>query len=157
ADWWRYKSAPFLSDFSNSPGAGMSDWVELSTSWKTLYFTSWSAQKLQADPPPPLLGSSTTPTTPNVAPSVTQAAASPGTATEHVGDTITLTLGFNEAVTVSGTPMLSLNDGNTATYVGGSGTSALTFKTTVASTDTNTSALAITGVNLPSGASIKDT
>ena len=43
-----------------------------------------------------------------------------------------------------------------ATYVGGSGTSALTFSTTVASTDTNTSALAITGVNLPSGASIKD-
>src|SRR5258708_22700847 len=31
-----------------------------------------------------------------------------------------------------------------------------TFRTTVASTDTTTSALAITGVNLPSGASIKD-
>ncbi len=43
-----------------------------------------------------------------------------------------------------------------ATYVGGSGTSALTFRTTVASTDTTTSALAITAVNLPSGASIKD-
>jgi hypothetical protein len=59
-------------------------------------------------------------------------------------------------VTVSGTPTLSLNDGNTATYVSGSGTNALTFRTTVASTDTNTSALAITGVNLASGASIKD-
>jgi hypothetical protein len=91
-----------------------------------------------------------------VLPAVTQATASPGTGTEHVGDTVTLTLGFNEAVTVTGTPTLSLNDGATATYVGGSGTSALTFKTTVASTDTNTSALAITGVNLPSGASIKD-
>src|ERR1700730_6115564 len=91
-----------------------------------------------------------------ILPAVTQATASPATGTELVGDTITLTLGFNEAVTVAGTPTLSLNDGNVATYVGGSGTSALTFKTTVASTDTTTSALAITGVNLPSGASIKD-
>jgi len=102
-------------------------------------------------------GSPTAPTTPtNVAPTVTQASASPGTGVEHAGDTITLTLGFSEAVTVTGTPTLKLNDGGTATYVGGSGTSALTFKTTVASTDTKTSALAINGVNLPSGASIKD-
>ncbi|TIL58207.1 MAG: hypothetical protein E5Y89_28815, partial [Mesorhizobium sp.] len=91
-----------------------------------------------------------------VLPAVTQATASPGTGTEHVGDTVTLTLGFNEAVKVSGTPTLSLNNGATATYVGGSGTSALNFRTTVASTDTNTSALAITGVNLTNGASIKD-
>jgi len=100
--------------------------------------------------------SSTTPTTPPVQPAVTQATASPATGTEHVGDTVSLTLGFNEAVTVTGTPTLSLNDGATATYVGGSGTNALSFRTTVASTDTSTSALAITGVNLPSGASIKD-
>ena len=98
----------------------------------------------------------TQPTTPTVTPAVTQATASPGTGTEHVGDTITLSLGFNEAVTVTGTPTLSLNDGGKATYVGGSGTGTLTFKTTVASTNTSTSALAITGVNLPSGASIKD-
>lgn len=107
---------------------------------------------LQIDPPP-----STAPTTPpNVAPTVTQASASPGTGIEHVGDAITMTLGFSEAVTVSGTPTLSLNDGGKATYVSGSGTNSLTFKTTVASTDTSTSALAITGVNLSSGASIKD-
>jgi beta-glucanase (GH16 family) len=91
-----------------------------------------------------------------VLPAVTQATAPPGTGTEHVGDTVTLTLGFNEAVAVSGTPTLSLNSGATATYVGGSGTGALNFRTTVASTDTNTSALAITAVNLPNGASIKD-
>jgi hypothetical protein len=59
-------------------------------------------------------------------------------------------------VTVTGTPTLALNNGDTATYVGGSGTSSLTFKTTVAPTDKDTSAVAITGVNLPSGASIKD-
>ncbi|WP_369721955.1 heparin lyase I family protein [Bradyrhizobium sp. LLZ17] len=98
----------------------------------------------------------TTPTSPTVTPAVTQASASPGTGIEHAGDTITLSLAFNEAVTVTGTPTLTLNDGGKATYVGGSGTSTLTFKTTVAATDTNTSALAITGVNLPSGSSIKD-
>ncbi|MFD2058423.1 family 16 glycosylhydrolase [Mesorhizobium calcicola] len=91
-----------------------------------------------------------------ILPAVTQATASPGTGTEHVGDTVTLTLGFNEAVTVSGTPKLSLNNGAAATYAGGSGTGTLTFRTTVASTDTSTSALAITGVNLANGASIKD-
>lgn len=95
-------------------------------------------------------------TTPTLQPAVTQVTASPATGIEHAGDTVTLTLGFNEAVTVTGTPTLSLNDGDIATYVSGSGTSTLTFRTTVASTDTNTSGLAITGVNLPSGASIKD-
>ncbi|GAA0005592.1 hypothetical protein BDS110ZK4_14900 [Bradyrhizobium diazoefficiens] len=102
------------------------------------------------------VGGTSSPTTPTVTPAVTQATASPGTGIEHAGDIITLSLAFNEAVTVTGTPTLSLNDGNIATYAGGSGTSTLTFKTTVASTDTNTSALAITGVNLPSGAGIKD-
>jgi beta-glucanase (GH16 family) len=102
-------------------------------------------------------GANVSPTTPPpTTPTVTQATASPGTGTEHVGDTVTLTLGFNEAVTVSGTPTLTLNDGDSATYVSGSGTSALTFSTTVASADTATSALGITGVALPSGASIKD-
>jgi hypothetical protein len=102
---------------------------------------------LAIDPPP---------VSPPISPAVTQATASPGTGTEHVGNTITLSLGFNEAVTVTGTPTLTLNDGGTATYVGGSGTGTLTFNTTVASTNTSTSALAITGVNLPSGATIKD-
>jgi beta-glucanase (GH16 family) len=89
-------------------------------------------------------------------PSVTQVTASPGKGVEHVGDKITLTLGFNKAVTVTGKPTLTLNDGGTATYVGGSGTNALTFQTTVAATNTKTSALAVTNVNLPNGASIKD-
>ncbi|MGF6313250.1 hypothetical protein ABIB82_007351 [Bradyrhizobium sp. i1.8.4] len=170
ADWWRSAASPFLYQngvFVNNPAAGSSNWVDLTTSYQTLYYTSLSAAKLQADPPPPLQGTSapttptqpttpTTPTTPNVAPSVTQASASPGTGTEHVGDTIKLTLGFSEAVTVNGTPTLSLNDGAIATYTGGSGTGTLTFSTTVSATNTNTSALAITKVNLTSGASITD-
>ena len=87
---------------------------------------------------------------------MTQATASPGSGVEHVGDTVALTLGFNEAVTVTGKPTLTLNDGSTATYVSGSGTNALVFNTTVASTNTATSALAVTAVNLASGASITD-
>jgi beta-glucanase (GH16 family) len=95
-------------------------------------------------------------TPPAIQPAVTQATASPGSGVEHVGDTVALTLGFNEAVTVTGKPTLTLNDGSIATYVSGSGTNALVFRTTVASTNTATSALAITAVNLASGASIKD-
>jgi hypothetical protein len=95
-------------------------------------------------------------TPPAIKPAVTQATASPGSGIEHVGATVALTLGFNEAVTVTGKPTLTLNDGSTATYVSGSGTNALVFHTTVASTNTATSALAIKAANLASGASIKD-
>ena len=63
---------------------------------------------------------------------------------------------MSEVVTVTGTPTLTLNDGGTATYSGGSGTGALTFSYTVASSDTNVSALAITQVNEPNGATITD-
>ena len=48
-----------------------------------------------------------------------------------------------------GTPTLTLNDGGTATYTGGSGTNALTFSYTVAAGQ-NTSALTATAVNLNS-------
>jgi hypothetical protein len=53
-------------------------------------------------------------------------------------------------VTVAGgTPTLTLNDGGTATYTGGSGTNALTFGYTVAAGQ-NTADLTVTGVNLNS-------
>ena len=55
-----------------------------------------------------------------------------------------------------GTPTLTLNDGGTATYSSGSGTDALTFTYTVASTNSVVSSLAITAVNLPSGVTIED-
>jgi beta-glucanase (GH16 family) len=114
---------------------------------------------VSATTPPASSSSGTTPpvtTPPAVQPTVTQATASPGSGVEHVGSTVALTLDFNEAVTVTGKPTLTLNDGSTATYVSGSGTKALIFDTTVASTNTATSALAVTAANLPSGASIKD-
>src|SRR5207249_966448 len=51
-------------------------------------------------------------------------------------------------VTIAGgTPTLSLNDGGTATYTGGSGSSALTFSYTVAAGQ-NTSDLTLTAFNL---------
>ena len=62
------------------------------------------------------------------------------------GKALTLTLNMSEAVTVSGTPTLALNDGGTATYASGSGTNTLKFNYTVASGQ-NTSALAVTAVN----------
>ena len=55
---------------------------------------------------------------------------------------LTLTLNMSEAVNVTGTPTLTLNDGGTATYIGGSGTSALTFSYAVAAGQ-STSALAV--------------
>jgi hypothetical protein len=58
--------------------------------------------------------------------------------TDGTGDlaadrTVTLTVDFNEAVTVAaGTPTLTLDDGGVATYTGGSGTNAFTFNYVVA-------------------------
>ena len=56
ADWWRDASAPFLEDHSNNPGIGGTNWVELSTQWKTLGYYSMSTEKFREDLPPPLLG-----------------------------------------------------------------------------------------------------
>ena len=81
-------------------------------------------------------------------PSVTGVVASPSSGTEVPGNTITFTLTLSQAVTVTGTPTLTLNDGGTATYIGGSGTNALTFSYTVGASDSTVSALAITQVNL---------
>ena len=54
ADWSRDANAGYVQGFTNNPGAGMSNWVELSTQWLTLRFASWSTSRLLADPPPPL-------------------------------------------------------------------------------------------------------
>ena len=90
-----------------------------------------------------------------VASVITQVFASPGSGSIGLRKTVTVTVGFNEAVTVKGSPELNLNDGGTSTYIGGSGTSALTFAYKVA-TGQNTPDLQVTGITLPKGASIKD-
>jgi hypothetical protein len=90
-----------------------------------------------------------------VTPTVTSVVASPGTGAFAAGKVVTLRLNLNEAVIVTGSPVLKLNDGGTATYLSGSGTSALTFSYTVLAGQ-NTAALATSGITLPTGAAIKD-
>ena len=71
------------------------------------------------------------------------------------GHVVTLTLTMSESVTVAnGAPTLTLNDGGTATYTGGSKSSALTFSYTVA-TGQNTLDLAVSSINLH-GATVTD-
>jgi Bacterial Ig-like domain/RTX calcium-binding nonapeptide repeat (4 copies)/HYR domain len=77
------------------------------------------------------------------------------------GTMVTLTVNFNEAVTVAGgTPTLALNDGGTATYQSASGPSALVFAYTVAAVGSgeNTSDLTLASNNAVSlnGATIRD-
>jgi Galactose oxidase-like, Early set domain/Bacterial Ig-like domain len=86
-------------------------------------------------------------------PTLSGIVASPATANLNAGKTVTLTANFSEAVSVgSGMPTLNLNDGGTATYVSGSGSSALTFTYTIAAGQ-NTSDLQVNGFN---GATIQD-
>ena len=92
-------------------------------------------------------------TTPVVAPAVTAITETPASADLNAGKTVTLTLTLSAIVSVTGAPTLSLNDGGVATYVSGSGTNSLTFSYTVGAGQ-NTSALAISAVNTPSGATI---
>src|SRR5262249_59862506 len=62
---------------------------------------------------------------------------------------------MSEGVTVAGgVPTLSLNNGGTANYTGGSGSNALTFSYTVGAGE-NTSDLAVTAFNL-NGATVSD-
>lgn len=65
-----------------------------------------------------------------------------------IGNMISIQVNFSEAVNVTGTPYLSLNSGTNAraTYVSGSGTTALTFSYTV-STGENSADLDYSSVN----------
>ena len=49
-----------------------------------------------------------------------------------VGETISITVTWGEAVTVTGTPTLTLSNGDTASYSSGTGSQSLVFTTTVA-------------------------
>lgn len=75
-----------------------------------------------------------------------------GGGTVSAGGTVTITLTGDEALVVTGVPTLTLNNGGTATYTGGSGTNALTFTYTVGAGDTTAADLTVTAVS----AGIKD-
>lgn len=90
------------------------------------------------------LGNSANLVVDGVAPTVESISSSTNDGRYKIGDTITVTTTFNEAVTVGttgGTPRVLLETGTTdqyATYVSGSGTNTLSFSYTIQSGDTAT-------------------
>ena len=49
-----------------------------------------------------------------------------------IGQVVPITVSFSETVNVTGTPILTLNNGGTATYAAGTGTNSLTFNYSIA-------------------------
>ena len=77
---------------------------------------------------------------------------------DMAGNTVPITVTFNEAVNVTGTPTLTLNDGGVANYASGSGGSTLTFNYTVTAGQNiadldyaSTTALALSGGSIKDG------
>jgi hypothetical protein len=90
------------------------------------------------------------------APALTKVLVSPTGGEVITGHAVKITLDTNEAVTVSGAPVLLLNDGGTASYDAVHSTAtALVFNTTVAAAEVTTD-LVVSGIQLPSTASIAD-
>ncbi len=75
------------------------------------------------------------------------------TGTVTTADTVTISVTFNESVTITGTPALALNDGGSAVYKSGAGSSTLVF-TYTPSGGQNIATLASTGA--VSGGTITD-
>ena len=73
-------------------------------------------------------------------PTITAVTTVPASGDVETGSNVTITIRMGAIMNVSGTPALALNDGGTATYVSGSGTSTLVFKYTVGANQ-NTTAL----------------
>jgi len=80
---------------------------------------------------------------------------SPSSGEVTTNHAITISLAMSEKVTETDAPVLLLNDGGTATYKNGSGTSTLAFNYTVASGQV-TSDLRVAGIVLSSPSAIKD-
>jgi hypothetical protein len=90
------------------------------------------------------------------APTVTAVVASPASGEVVTGHAVTITLDTSEAVTVTGTPELLLNDGATASYDAAKSTArAMVFDYTVAAGDVSTD-LAVSGIELPASSAITD-
>ena len=65
-------------------------------------------------------------------PRITNVSSTNADGTYGPGSVLAITITFDAAVTVTGTPQLPLNSGGIATYISGSGTNTLTFTYTVA-------------------------
>ena len=115
ADWWRDANAPYLDDHSNNPGIGGTNWVELSTQWKTLGYYSMSTERFQENLPPPLLELAPSPP---VVSSDTVAPAIPNITSFHpntgvVGDQITSASTLTLNGTAEADSTVSIFDGPT--------------------------------------------
>src|SRR4029077_3271485 len=89
------------------------------------------------------------------APTVSGLSATNADGAYKAGDVIHVQAGFSEPVTVTGTPVLALSSGGTATYVSGSGSTTLTLDYTVQPGDT-ASRLDAAATNALSGGTIRD-
>ncbi|NCT84572.1 MAG: DUF4347 domain-containing protein [Comamonadaceae bacterium] len=97
-----------------------------------------------------------------IAPTVTSVSSSTANGTYKIGDVITVTVRFDSAVNVTGTPTLTLETGVTdrvLNYLSGSGTDTLTFSYTVQAGDSSadldyasSSALSLNGGTIKDGA-----
>ncbi|MBG6079082.1 autotransporter-associated beta strand protein [Rubrivivax gelatinosus] len=97
-----------------------------------------------------------------VAPTVTSVSSSTANGTYKIGDVVTITVRFDSAVNVTGTPTLTLETGATdrvLNYVSGSGTDTLSFSYTVQAGDSSadldvvsSSALSLNGGTIRDGA-----
>ena len=91
-----------------------------------------------------------------VTPAVSAVSSSPAKGTVTTGGTVAITLKMNEAVTVTGSPVLFLNDGGTATYSAANSTAtSLVFDYKVPSSQ-GTPALSVIGIELGSPSAIQD-
>jgi hypothetical protein len=80
-------------------------------------------------------------------------------ATYVSGQNLNFAVDYNEAVTVTGTPRLTLNVGGTtryANYLSGSGTSTLIFRSSVVSNDVDANGISMTAAVDNNGATIQD-
>ncbi|SNY49496.1 autotransporter-associated beta strand repeat-containing protein [Arsukibacterium tuosuense] len=96
-----------------------------------------------------------------IAPTVTSISSSTANGTYKVGDSIIIQVNFDESVTVTGTPQLTLETGATdraTNYASGSGSSTLTFNYTVQAGDSTADLDYISSSALTlNGGTIKDT
>ena len=142
-----YGSQPLLSDQANARPTTSSNIAHPATAEPSL--SDWWASHSNITSPV----DTTAPALLSVAASGTDIVSGAGSL--NAGKTVILTATFSEAVSVAGgTPTLVLNDGGTATYSSGSGSTTLVFSHTV-QTGQNIADLAVTSLAL-NGAALKD-
>jgi Ca2+-binding RTX toxin-like protein len=136
-----YGTQPLLSDQANARPTTSGNIAHPATAEPSL--ADWWASHNTASPV-----DTTAPAVASIAAS--GASLTAGSGTVGTGSTVTFTVAMSEAVTVTGTPTLSLSSGGTATFAGGSGTAALTFTHTVAAGQSSPD-LAVSAFNLAGG------